>query len=95
MNYCPECCGDPNDGPGYHGFECGRRLVSRHECPAPNCSKSVDDEQLACHTHWFQLSIKLRTSINNEYRNHGKTGRLQMLHAQAFEHWTESLKMKP
>lgn len=35
-----------------------------HQCPGPKCPVTdVDDKQLACRAHWFQVTVPIRQAV--------------------------------
>lgn len=41
----------------------------KHKCPGRWCTAQVSQAQLACRSCWYQLPAKLRTALNDAYRN--------------------------
>jgi hypothetical protein len=44
---------------------------STHKCPAPDCTKRVPFDQLACLAHWFAIPKPLRDEVWRAYRGPG------------------------
>ncbi len=42
---------------------------TRHECPAPGCTKRVPFEMFACRQHWFSIPVEIRHELWREYRH--------------------------
>ena len=64
-----------------------KEATTSHDCPAPNCTRSVSDIHFSCGVHWGALPVNLRTRIQNERDNHGKSARLEVLTKEATTHW--------
>jgi DMSO/TMAO reductase YedYZ molybdopterin-dependent catalytic subunit len=40
-----------------------------HQCPRPECSRSVPDDMFACRGDWYALPARLREAIWRGYRS--------------------------
>lgn len=45
--------------------------MSRHHCPAPDCTRTIPDRLLACAYHWGQVTQATQDAVYAAYRIHG------------------------
>ena len=59
-----------------------------HQCPRPECSRSVSDDMFACRGDWYALPARFREAISLAWRS-GKADEWLAARAEAIEWYAD------